>query len=117
MLNIYLQTLKSGYWVVVRGEHDEKITDFSKDIGSDLDRNSLFGLISAIEYVRDSGDTATVYTNSEFLLRVVNEMDYWASQNWRNPDDKAIPNLNLVLSLYLLRQKHGNLFKLARIQQ
>jgi len=27
MLNVYLQTLKSGYWVVVRGEHDEKITD------------------------------------------------------------------------------------------
>lgn len=94
----------SGGWsAIIMNQQEDKIIDVLSGTEQNTTNNrmELTAIIKAIEYVNRQPELATIYTDSAYAERSINEwMNRWYFNGWYNSKKKLVENVDLMKILH-----------------
>ena len=93
----------SGGWsAIIMNQQEDKIIDVLSGTEQNTTNNRMeLTAIKAIEYVNRQPELATIYTDSAYAERSINEwMNRWYFNGWYNSKKKLVENVDLMKILH-----------------
>jgi ribonuclease HI len=89
---------RGGWGFVVYQDGREIYSDCGGESVTTNNRMEFLGILSALKYL--NGETATIYTDSQYCLNCITVWSKkWAANNWRKgkkPDSAPVKNVELI---------------------
>lgn len=90
----------TGGWAFVILNKQETEIKFGFMENTTNNQMELFAAIKSIEFLRDSNDPFTIYTDSSYLKNgITTWIQNWKKNNWRTSNNKGVKNKDLWIKL------------------
>jgi ribonuclease HI len=96
-----------GGWaaLLIHNQHEKEI--FGAERLTTNNRMELLAVIRALEALKKPGTSARVYTDSQYVIKGIEEwMPAWKERGWRTADKKPVKNQDLWEQLDALAARH-----------
>jgi ribonuclease HI len=96
-----------GGWaaLLIQGEHEKEL--YGAEALTTNNRMELTAVIRALEALKKPGTTARVYTDSQYVIKGIEEwLETWKARGWRTADKKPVKNQDLWEQLDALTARH-----------
>jgi ribonuclease HI len=97
-----------GGWgvLLISGEHEKEL--YGGERHTTNNRMELMAVISALEALKKKGTSARVYTDSQYVIKGIEEwVGGWKARGWRTADKKPVKNQDLWERLDALAAQHS----------
>jgi ribonuclease HI len=97
-----------GGWgaLLISGEHEKEL--YGGERNTTNNRMELMAVISALEALKKKGTSARVYTDSQYVIKGIEEwVGGWKARGWRTADKKPVKNQDLWERLDALAAQHS----------
>ena len=96
-----------GGWaaLLIHDRHEKEL--FGAEPLTTNNRMELLGVIRALEALKKPGTSARVYTDSQYVIKGIEEwLSSWKARGWRTADKKPVKNQDLWEQLDALSARH-----------
>jgi ribonuclease HI len=96
-----------GGWaaLLIHNQHEKEISGAERLTTNN--RMELLAVIRALEALKKPGTSARVYTDSQYVIKGIEEwMPAWKERGWRTADKKPVKNQDLWEQLDALAARH-----------
>lgn len=97
-----------GGWgvLLISGEHEKEL--YGGERHTTNNRMELTAAIRALEALKKKGTSARVYTDSQYVIKGIEEwVGSWKARGWRTADKKPVKNQDLWERLDALAAQHS----------
>jgi ribonuclease HI len=97
-----------GGWgvLLIAGKHEKEL--YGGERLTTNNRMELTAVISALEALKKKGTSARVYTDSQYVIKGIEEwVGAWKARGWRTADKKPVKNQDLWERLDALAAQHS----------
>jgi len=92
--------------LLISGEHEKEL--YGGERHTTNNRMELMAVISALEALKKKGTSARVYTDSQYVIKGIEEwVGGWKARGWRTADKKPVKNQDLWERLDALAAQHS----------
>jgi len=91
----------TGGWAIVIIHNKVKETKFGFMENTTNNQMELFAAIKSLEFLKDSNDSFTIYTDSSYLKNgITTWIQNWKINNWKTSNNKKVKNIDLWMKLH-----------------